>query len=261
MKTLSDVTIIIPVYNCEKYIKHSLESALDQGCNVIVVNDGSTDNTQKIIDWYDGFTKIEMKQNMGTAHALNRGIREAKTKWIKWLSADDVLKPNAIQTMIDMVEEIPDNDSKIFYTHYDIIDSNGIKKKTFTEPDNIKNSKAVLLDHFYGNGSSSLIHRNVFEKCGLFDETVGFQEDYEFWLRCHLIFDIPLHLLDCNILNYRVHDGQLTEKKKGYSMSKSEEIKEKILELSPHNRIYLNKIKKSPILRLRKRIGRFVYAR
>ncbi|HSA76903.1 MAG TPA: glycosyltransferase [Nitrosarchaeum sp.] len=212
------ISIIIPVYNGEKYLAECIESALGYG-EVIVVNDGSTDSTEKIIDMYP-VQKIN-KANGGTASALNAGIKKASGEWIKWLSADDVLRPSFGQ----MMAYVSDTD-RIYYTHYTRMGKNNTD---FIEPD--YNSlpsderKGILLSRFYGNGSTSLIHKSVFEKCGYFDEKLGYQEDYEFWLRCVLLFDITLHLVPLNTVFYRIHDGQLTEQKKYDAIRKSESIR------------------------------------
>lgn len=222
------ISIIIPVYNGEKYLAECLDSVIDQGCEVIVVNDGSTDGTEKIIDQYP--VKKINKENGGTASALNCGIKASDGEWIKWVSADDILKKNAVRDMMKLVTD----KNRIYYTHYDRF---GFKDYTFVEPDYNDNKKAkdILLSRFYGNGSTSLIHKSVFEKCGYFDETVGFQEDYEFWLRCVFLHNIKLHLLDLNTLRYREHSGQLTETKKMHALKKSDEIRKKILKQSPGN--------------------------
>lgn len=256
-----NVSIIIPVYNGQKYVKKTILSALNQeGCEVIVVNDGSTDNTQKILDWFGARIKvINHDKNYGTAKALNSGIHAASCDWIKWLSADDILKADAVHDMLDAVSGVMSNDDKIFYTDYDIIDETDYILKHFHEPDNSNNQKAVLLDHFYGNGSTSLIHKNVFKKCGMFDETLGYQEDYEFWLRCVLIHGIDLYKLELNTVFYRVHDGQLTALHKGESLKKADEIREKILSRVPHYRQLVGSLSLPYRLRLKRMLQRLLY--
>lgn len=236
---MNDCTIVVPVFNGEKYIAECLDSAITQDCEVIVVNDGSTDGTEKIIDKYN-VIKIN-KPNGGTASALNEGIKRSSKTWIKWLSADDILKPNAVTELLKHVHEI----YHIYYTHYDRF---GINNYTFVEPDNnnlsLDEKKGLLLTRFYGNGSSSIIHKKVFEKCGYFDETVGYQEDYEFWLRCLFWHNIPLILLDLNIMLYREHQGQLTEQKKFQALNKSESIRKYILSKTNNPQKYIRMSRK-----------------
>ena len=103
------VSIIIPVYNTEKYLRECIESALNQtykDIEIIAVNDGSNDNSLKILESFKNRIKIISKKNGGTATALNEGIKNMTGEWFKWLSADDVLYSNAIEELMKEVESI-----------------------------------------------------------------------------------------------------------------------------------------------------------
>lgn len=213
------ISIIIPVYNGEKYLKLAVESALNQTYQdkeIIIVNDGSTDDTPKLMEQWN-CQKINHKKNMGTAAALNSGIRIAKGNWIKWLSADDILEPDALEQMMRHISTIPRHDQYIFYTNFTMIDQKGEIIKEFVEPDRTntirKIRNAELMHNFYGNGSSSLIHRSIFEKCGYFREGLSHNEDLEFWMRACLRFGHTLYHLPINILQYRMHPESLTSTK------------------------------------------------
>ena len=205
-------TIIIPVYNCERYIRECIESAKNQtvSCEVIIVNDGSTDGTHDIVKSIDGITYL-IKPNGRTASALNCGIRNSHAKWIHWLSADDVLYPTAVE---EMLKECKDKDT-IYYSNYDIIDESSNIISQFIEPmDRNFRTKddrfKELLGNYYGNGSSSMIHIDTFKKIK-FDETLLHSEDYDFMLHAMSI-GMDLKLVPIKTLKYRVHDGQLTKK-------------------------------------------------
>lgn len=208
------VSIIIPVYNCEKYVKQAVESTLKQdypNIEVIVIDDGSTDNTLNIITEFEHLN-ILIKPNGGTASALNLGIKRSSGDWIHWLSADDVLYENAITKMM---ENITSKD-RIYYTNYNIIDETGTALRDFIEPEARNNKtfeerKDELLKYFYGNGSSSMIHRSVFDRIGYFDESLRYFEDYDFWLRA-MKNGIDLWLIPIFTLKYRNHKEQLTNK-------------------------------------------------
>ena len=255
---MMDCTIIIPVYNGQQYLKDAIDSAIIQGCDVVVVNDGSTDNTAIIMDYYKTkISQIHHHTNCGTASALNSGIKTAKTNWIRWLSADDVMYSGSLEKMMSMIQKYDNIENTIFYTHYDRM--NGCKLSYFEEPDNSSNSKAVLLDHFYGNGSTSLIHKNVFKKCGLFDEKIGYQEDYEFWLRCVLIYDVRLQLLDIKSIKYRIHDQQLTAQKHGEALHKSDDIRNAILDIVPQYKNLLGTVHRPLKHRIKNRLRKIIY--
>jgi len=231
------VSIVIPVYNAENYLQECVDSCLKQtyqNIEIIAVDDGSTDGSSKILKSYSEKIKSITKKNGGTPSALNAGIKSMTGEWFKWLSADDVLYENAIEVLVREAESQGERaKSLIFYSSYDIIDENGIIVEEFVEPNynNLSSLQrnAILLDHYVGNGSTSLIHRSIFERCGVFDENIGFKEDYEFWLRCCIINDCDLFLIPQKLAKYRVHSTQLTKKKVRENIEQVNKIKNLIL--------------------------------
>jgi len=257
------VSIVIPVYNAQEYLKECLESAVNQEyqpCEIIAVNDGSTDGSLEILQKYSDKIRIINKKNGGTASALNAGINIMNGDWFKWLSADDVLYPEATSELIREVKKTQNDKNRIYYSDYEIIDNEGINLEKIIEPNyNLLDSfdmKVVLLDHYVGNGTTSLIAKETFEKYGLFDESIGYQEDYELWLRLCLLHDFRVHLIPKVLAKYRIHDTQLTQTKKQLHETQSETIRQKVLSLVKHqDRIryedalkkYQNKRKSIPV--------------
>jgi len=235
------VSIVIPVYNAEKYIDECITSALEQTYNdieIIAVNDGSKDRSLDVLKKYADKIKIIDKKNGGTPTALNAGIRVMTGEWFKWLSADDVLLKHAIEFLIQETRKLgAESKSTIFYSNYNLIDSSSNIVGKFIEPnyDNLSTfeKNVILLDNYYGNGTTSLIHKSLFDQFGLFDEHVGFQEDYEFWLRCCLLHECKMHLVPEILANYRIHEGQLTKKKMGESLIHVNLIRNMVLDKLP----------------------------
>ena len=96
------VSVVIPVYNAARYLDECVRSALDQtyaDTEVIAVDDGSMDSSAEILGCYADHVRVFRKPNGGTASALNRGAREMSSEWFKWLSADDALKPHALEAL------------------------------------------------------------------------------------------------------------------------------------------------------------------
>ena len=226
------VSIVIPVYNAEKYLEECIESALNQtyeDTEVIAVDDGSTDKSLDILKKYEDRIKIIAKENGGTATALNSGIKAMNGEWFKWLSADDALYPNTIEELILITKKINDKKKTILYSSYDIMDLNGIIVRKFFEPNYNRLSSfqfnVILLDHFVGNGITSLIHKSALDEYGIFDEKIGFQEDYGLWLRFCLLHGCRLQLVPKILAKYRVHENQLTQTMIGKSLEKAEKIR------------------------------------
>lgn len=230
------VSIVIPVYNAEKYIAECVKSAINQSfkeIEIIAIDDGSSDRSLEILNQYADRVKIISKENGGTATALNAGIKVMTGDWFKWLSADDVLYPNAIEEFIIEAENLEDKKNTILYSNYDIIDSEGNKIDQFIEPNYNNLSKfefnVILLDHFVGNGSTSLIHKTALDDYGYFDENIGYKEDYELWLRFCLLYQCRLHLIPKTLVKYRIHEKQLSQVRLTKSFNQTNHIRKIVL--------------------------------
>lgn len=236
MEETLKVSIIIPAYNAEKYIKQCVDSCLSQtytNFEIIAIDDGSTDSTVKILQEYGATIKVVNKKNSGTASALNVGIKQSNGEWIKWISADDVLLNDSIEILMNTAEQIPDAKNCIFYTDYFYINEHGIITGEFIQRNynysTQEERNRILLNRLRGRGSSSLMHRSIFDKVGYYDESLRSSEDYEFWLRACLIYDIRLYLIQRKTLLYRRHSEQLTRK----IVSDDTAIRSKILNILP----------------------------
>lgn len=108
------VSIVIPVYNGEKYIERALDSVVNQtyrNIEVIIIDDGSTDNTRALclpyVEKYPNFTLLSIK-NEGVANARNIGIERAGGKYITFFDGDDELLPTFISESVDYIPEFPE---------------------------------------------------------------------------------------------------------------------------------------------------------
>lgn len=215
------ISIVIPVYNGQKYLAECIESVLSQtytNYELLIIDDGSTDRTQEIAMSYkkkypDKITVI-LKGNGGTASALNMGMQYMRGDWFKWLSADDRFAYNkALENMMERISTIPNHKDYIFYTDYNIIDEHGKKTGEFLEPSRplIRSMRnAELMYNFYGNGSTSLIHKTIIGQIGKFREGMAYGEDLEYWLRACVRYGHTLYHLKMNTIDYRVHSQSLT---------------------------------------------------
>ena len=246
------ISIVIPVYNAQEFLEECINSALNQtysNIEIIAVDDGSTDHSPEILKRYSDKIMTITKKNGGTASALNYGINIMTGIWFKWLSADDVLYPNALEEMILESSKVENKENTIFYSNYDIINSDGNMIEKFIEPDYNQlesfQQGVILLDHYFGNGTTSLIHRSAIQSYGAFNETIGYKEDYEFWLRYCVLHKCRLHLIPKTLAKYRVHQKQLTKEKVAISLAQTNKIRKLILDkLSPEELTKYEKARK-----------------
>jgi len=246
------VSIIIPVYNTEKYLQESIESALNQtysNIEVIAVDDGSTDNSPAILKKYEGKIKIITKENGGVASALNAGIKEMTGEWFKWLSADDILYSHGVKELISEAEKLEDKKHTILYGNFDYINPEGKIIQRGKEPNHNELStfdvNVILLDHHIGNDDTSLIHKSTIDDFGMFNEKID-HEDYELRLRYCILHNCRLRYVPKTIAKYRIHRGQLTKEKVITEYEQTDKIRKSIFnELSPDERVkYQEALKK-----------------
>ena len=164
------VSVIIPVFNSEKYLEKCLNSVLEQtyeNIEIVVVDDGSTDSSSNILKKYSDRINIVFQENRGLASALQHGINNMKGHWFKWFSPDDIMYPYAIQTLVDEAKNYPSN--TILYSNWEIIDENEKILRTFQESNYNELSNFEynirLLDGQLINVNTTLIPSHLFEKC------------------------------------------------------------------------------------------------
>ncbi|HEU4789883.1 MAG TPA: glycosyltransferase family 2 protein, partial [Flavobacterium sp.] len=192
-------SIIIPLYNKERYIENAIQSILKQTITdyeIIIINDGSTDKSKEIISKYvsEKIRIIDHPKNKGLSAARNTGIKNATSNYITFLDADDLWKPNYLQTIKNLISSYPE--ARIFATNYD-----EVYPKTTHKPHNGSEDLPAnfngLIDFFKINlkqgiytPSSVCWHKSVFETIGYYDEKITFSEDLDFNIRANLKFKL-----------------------------------------------------------------------
>jgi len=228
------VSVVIPVYNSEKFFEECLDSILTQtyqNIEIIAVDDGSTDSSPDILERYSDKINIISQKNQGLASALNLGISKMKGSWFKWFSPDDVMYSNTIETLIDEAKNHPDN--TIIYSNWNIIDDAGNTLREFYESNYNELSEfdfnVRLLDGQQINVNTTLIPAIFLKKYGIreLDEPVAI--DYDFFLRSALLHDVRFHLISQPLVKYRIHSDQLSHKNISKTLNYISEIKDEIL--------------------------------
>ena len=190
---MTEVSVIIPTYNREKFISECVQSVLAQTLparEIIIVDDGSTDATYNILRDL-GFNSLSTKktflryffqQNRGVSSARNLGIKEARSEYIALLDSDDLWLKSKLDRQVSAFQNDTQS-SRLCHTD-EIWIRNGVRvnqhKKHKKHGGNVFQSCLKLCCI---SPSSAMMHRSVFEDFGFFDEDLPACEDYDFWLR------------------------------------------------------------------------------
>lgn len=217
------ISVIIPSYNCARYLPLAIDSALAQTlppAEILVVDDGSTDDTRAVIrSRYGDRVRYLAQSNAGPSAARNHGIREARGEIIGFLDADDTWFPQALSQAAQCFAAYPevalvtadkqaiDAEGRVtepsWWTRHGIA---GTLRQQAGRP--LENALPLLLRTNFVNTSLAFVRRDVLADVGLFDESIRFGEDLELWLRI-----ARAHGLAClpEVLGqYRQHGGNVT---------------------------------------------------
>jgi len=177
-------SVVLPTYNCARYVVQALESVLSQerdDFEVIVINDGSTDDTMDRLAPYEGRVKIISQDNLGPGAARNRGIREARAEWIAFQDCDDRWLPGHLDRLERAIEDHPEAD--MVYTDAFVMDEEGKRVKPKRSS---RKQKDLFLELLMDNTISTpavAARREVLMKLGLFHTGLRSAQDWDMWLR------------------------------------------------------------------------------
>ncbi|PLY07524.1 MAG: glycosyl transferase [Arcobacter sp.] len=175
------ISVIIPTYNRANFLLSAINSIKSQTYRIdeiIVVDDGSSDNTKEVLKNQN--IKYIFQENKGVSSARNRGIKESKNDWIAFLDSDDIWEKEKIEKHIN----IHKTNQNIFCSYTDETwNRNGktIKLKPYQEKEEPTFLNSLRLCKI--GVSTFFCHKNIFEKVGYFDEELLVCEDYDLWLR------------------------------------------------------------------------------
>ncbi|MEB3181432.1 MAG: glycosyltransferase family 2 protein [Nostocaceae cyanobacterium] len=189
MSISPEISVVVPAYNVRDYIADallSLESQTFENFEVLVVDDGSTDDTAEVVKPFiqrDARFRLLHKPNGGLSSARNFGIRHAKGKYIALLDGDDTYAPAKLATHVAVLEKF--TDVGVVYSASRIMRDDGRLTWMSLSGKPIKSDplKALLCKNFVGHGSNAVFRREIVDQVGEFDEGLRSSEDVDFWLR------------------------------------------------------------------------------
>lgn len=190
-----EISVIIPTYNCEKaYLKESIESAINQTLKpleIIVVDDGSTDDTKDVVSAYSNQgVKYLFQQNSGQSAARNYGIRMAQGDWIAFLDHDDVWINTKLERQV-----AKHNETKYEFIVTDMYlgdDINEDKKSFLSNYSRVGEGKIfdILINRSFIFPSSVLVKKSIIEEFNCFDEKLHMMEDLDLFLKISRKYEI-----------------------------------------------------------------------
>ena len=207
------ISVIIPSYDRAHLLQRAIGSVLAQTFQpheLIIVDDNSTDGTQAVLDQYEGQVKlITNSENRGVSYSRNVGIQAAEGDWIAFLDSDDEWDPRKLEAQVAYHRSHP---------HISIsqCDEIWIRKGVRVNPMDKHAKKGgwifgACLPRCIVSPSAVIIHREVFDQIGLFDESLPACEDYDLWLRIAPLYEIGL-LDEKLVTRHGGHADQLSQK-------------------------------------------------
>ena len=206
------ISVIIPTYNRAEVISRAIKSVQNQTFQpfeIIVIDDGSSDNTRRIIKEQFSYCRYYYQENKGVSSARNLGIQKAESEWIAFLDSDDEWKPNKLISQLPLLEK-----SKVCHSN-EIWKRNG---KTIPQNKSHQKFGGLIFEQCLKKciiaPSTVVSHKGIFYDVGLFDESIKICEDYEMWLRITAKYKVGFDPKEL-IIKYGGHSDQLSNAQKG----------------------------------------------
>lgn len=198
------VSVVLPAYNAASFIAEALDSVIAQtygNLEIIVVDDGSTDDTRRVVSQYDE-VKYVRQQRGGAGAARNRGIRHSHGKYVAFIDADDLWLPEKIERQVDLLRR-----SGLKWCYCDAYFSWYESEQVIGTLSNTQSVHQgdILVPYVLGRFSiplpSTLVQRDVFEVVGYFDESLSTVEHTDLWARISV--EYPIGYVDRPLVQIR----------------------------------------------------------
>jgi len=212
-KSTALLSIIIPCFNQAIYLHDCLDSILQQSFSdweAIVVNDGSSDDTNNVAKTYcqkDSRIKLIEKQNGGLSSARNFGIQHATGDWLLFLDADDMLMNHHFQEAAQLISSKPD--VNLIQTGYHHMNEDGKQILHSVMPSNNQDLLPTILTQNIGPVHTLIVRRSIILKMQGFDETLNSCEDWDMWIRVAK-FGIKKESINKALVGYRLASNSMS---------------------------------------------------
>lgn len=215
------VSVVIPTYNRAGLIAQSIQSALAQtyrNLEIIVVDDGSTDNTKEVVAAFGPAVQYFYKTNSGPAGTRNVGIQKARGEFVAFLDSDDLWEPDKIEKQLRCFQENPR--AAMVSSNFRLIDGHGRAIKDPGSEPGYQPSDFIIKDmlrvRFPFATPAFLIRKAIFEKIGVFNEKLRISEDLDLLIRIGVNYQVGY--VDEVLVSVRMHDNHLMRETPRYQV-------------------------------------------
>jgi glycosyltransferase involved in cell wall biosynthesis len=199
---MSRITVVLPVYNHDRYLEqtlHSLDNQDYQDFEIVAVDDGSTDQSFQILQQHRPNVTVIQSRHAGPAAARNRAIEATDSEFVAFMDADDLCSRERLRIQIEKLEN---ENLDLVASTLSFIDSDGLPLPGIWErpEEAVHHHWGALLERNWIGTPSVMLRRSVLNNVGLFDEQFSHAEDYDLWLRigrAHRIGYVPATLIQC----------------------------------------------------------------
>jgi len=204
------VSVIIPTYNRSAYLVGAIESVLSQSyCDleIIVVDDGSTDNTQDVISGYGDRVRYLFQENKGPSSARNLGISAAEGDLIAFLDSDDLWRRDKLEKQVELFEQ--NSNIGLVASGHDLVNERGelISNYSLKSTELKQLHKKQMLRNLFST-PSVIVRKSCFQSVGVFNEKLYFAEDWDMWLRIINAYDSAF--INAPLVTIRKHSESIT---------------------------------------------------
>ncbi|MDX9715165.1 MAG: glycosyltransferase [Dissulfurispiraceae bacterium] len=214
MKT--KITVLMPCFNAERFLRNTLESVLSQKYDdfrVIVTDDGSNDNTAAILeDYSDRITILKHadNRNHGQAAALNLGLLNTESEYIAFIDADDIWHPDKLAKQAAILDQF--EDIGLVYTNGNVINSVGKELYSMLDSQHVETNErgSILFNCYIRTPSTVMVRREALLKAGMFKKDM-LAADHDMWIRMHEI--TKFYYMPEKLAGYREHSAQISRQK------------------------------------------------
>lgn len=207
---MESVSVVIPCFNSEGTIVEAIQSVVEQSypvTEIIVVDDGSKDNSVLIVKKYFPTVQLIQQSNRGVSAARNVGIKAATSNWIAFLDADDIWLPEKLAVQFDSLNGEKWSHTNSFYFGHN--QSGSTKRSDLSTLRGGDVFNELLVENFLGT-STILIEKAILVDAGGFDESFPVLEDWKLWLS--LAIQYPISYVEDALVKYRVTPGSTSRK-------------------------------------------------